>query len=99
MYNSGPLSVILSGNFMIKLENDIVAPLKPKFYRRYVDDIFNRGKASTNDILFEQLNKIKLHSKKLRDIRLTCVDGIYNTTVNRKSTKLPMAWSSIVPKR
>ena len=29
--------------------------------------------------------------------KLNWVNGIYNTMVNSKPTKLPMAWSSIVP--
>ena len=29
-----PLSVTFSDIYMVKLENDIVVPLKPKFYRR-----------------------------------------------------------------
>ena len=48
-----PLAVTFSDNYVIKLENDIVMPPKPKFYRRYVDDMCNRRKVILNDILFE----------------------------------------------
>ena len=59
-----------------------------------------------NAILFERLNKyhpkIKLASelnpKKFLDASLICFNGIYNTMINRKSTKSPFAWSSKVPK-
>ena len=37
----GPLSVTVSDIFIIKMENDIVIPKKPIFYRRFVDDIYN----------------------------------------------------------
>ena len=37
----GPLSVIFSDIFMTKLEDDVVRPLKPIFYKRFVDDTFN----------------------------------------------------------
>lgn len=37
----GPVSVVLAGCFINKIERDIVAPLKPRFYRRYVDDKYN----------------------------------------------------------
>ena len=37
----GPLSVTFSDIFMIKMENDTVIPMKPIFYRRYVDDIYS----------------------------------------------------------
>ena len=38
----GPLSVTLSDIWMVKIENNIVIPHKPTFYKRYVDDIINR---------------------------------------------------------
>ena len=50
------LSVTLSDIFMIKMENDIVIPIKPIFYRRYVDDICNRRKKNIEDKLFKALN-------------------------------------------
>ena len=52
----GPLSVTFSGIFIIKMENDIVIPTKPIFYRRYVDDIHNRRKKNVEDSLFRALN-------------------------------------------
>ena len=52
----GPLSVILSDIFMMKMENDVVKPTKPSFYKRYVDDIINRRKKNTIDELFNKLN-------------------------------------------
>ena len=89
-------SVTFSDVYMVKLENDIVVPLKPKFYRRYVDDMFNRRKVNTKDILFESLNNyhpqikltIETNPKKFLDTKLILTNGIYNTMVHRKSTKL-----------
>ena len=52
----GPLSVTFSDISMIKMENDIVIPTKPLFYRRYVDDICNRRKKNIDDSLFKALN-------------------------------------------
>ena len=51
----GPLSVTFSDIFMIKMENDIVISTKPIFYRRYVDDIYNRTKKNIEDS-FKALN-------------------------------------------
>ena len=34
----GPISVVLYNVFCVKIELDVVKPLKPKLYRRYVDD-------------------------------------------------------------
>ena len=50
---NGTLSVAFSDIYMVKPENDIVAPLKPKFFKRHIDDMFNRREIHTNDILFE----------------------------------------------
>ena len=74
----------------LKLENDIVVPLKPKFNRIYVDSMFNRRKVNMNDILFEQrLNNYnpkirlgKLNPKNFLEMKLICINGIYNTKVN-----------------
>ena len=38
----GLLSVTFAEIHMVRMENDIVIPLKPIFYRRFVDDIINR---------------------------------------------------------
>ena len=35
-----PLYVTFSDIYMVKPQNEIVVPLKPTFYRRYVHDIF-----------------------------------------------------------
>ena len=69
--------------------------------------MFTRTKVNTKDVLFESLNNyhpnikltIELHPKKLLDTKLILVNDIYSTMVNRKSTKLPIPWSSKVPKR
>ena len=39
-----PVSVTFNGIYLVKLENEIEVPLKPKFYKRYVDDILSKGK-------------------------------------------------------
>ena len=48
-----PRSVTFSDINIVKLDNDMVTPRKPKFYRRYVDDLFNRRKVNMNDIPIE----------------------------------------------
>ena len=40
----GPLSVVLSGIYVCKMEEDIVTPSKPLFYKRYVDNTYVRKK-------------------------------------------------------
>ena len=40
---------------MAKMENDIVIPSKPIFYRRFVDDNYSRPKLG-DSVLFDRLN-------------------------------------------
>ena len=103
----GPLSVTFSDIFMIKIENDIVIPTKPIFYRRYVDDIYNRRKENIEDSLFKALNSyhkskkltIEINPIKFLDTHLHNKDGTYVTKVYRKEAKIPAHWSSQIPKR
>ena len=103
----GPLSVTFSDIYMIKMENDIVTPMKPIFYRRFVDEFTTEERKGENDMLFDRLNsyhpKIKLtlelNPSKFLDTKLICQNGFYVTRVNRKKTKLPIPWSSKIPKR
>ena len=82
--------LLLVVSLWLKLENDIVVPLKPKFNRIYVDSMFNRRKVNMNDILFEQqlnnynpkIRLTKLNPKKFLETKLICINGIYNTNVN-----------------
>ena len=52
----GPLSVTLANIHMIKTEKDIVTPLKPIFYKRFVDGTYSRRKKGIHDKLYERLN-------------------------------------------
>ena len=47
----GPPSITFSDIYMIKMENDVVIPSKPIFYRRCVDKIYSRQKLGDN-VLF-----------------------------------------------
>ena len=47
----GPISVVLSDIYVCKMEEDIVAPSKPLFYKRYVDDTYVRRKKNETDEL------------------------------------------------
>ena len=42
--------------FMSKMEEDVVVPAKPIFYKRYVDDTYIRRKKNVNNELFQNLN-------------------------------------------
>ena len=55
-FMGGPISVVFSDIYMCKMEDDVVAPTKPIFCERYVDDTYIRRKENTKDELFEKLN-------------------------------------------
>ena len=50
------LSVTFSGTYLVRMKNEVVTPLKSKFYGRYVDGIFNRHNKNVVDILFKRLH-------------------------------------------
>ena len=52
----GLISVVFADIYMCKMEDDVVGPIKPLFYKRYVDDTYLRRKKNTEDELFEKLN-------------------------------------------
>ena len=52
----GPISVVFADIYMCKMEDDVVAPLKLIFYKRYVDDTYVRRKKNTIDALLKRLN-------------------------------------------
>ena len=44
-YGNATPSVTFSDIYMVKMENDVVIPLKLIFYRRFIDDICSRPEA------------------------------------------------------
>ena len=60
---SGPILVVLSIIFCVKMEFDVVKQLKPKLYKRYVDDIYSKRIKNQPDKLFEELNHYHLNIK------------------------------------
>ena len=103
----GPLSVTLVDIHMIRTEKDIVTPLKPIFYKRFVDDIYTRRKKGIHDKLYERLNNyhpnikltIEINPNKFLDTEIIENKGVIETKVYRKTTKLPVPWASNIPKR
>ena len=52
----GPISTVLSDIYICKMEEDIVTPSKPLFYKCYVDDTYVRRKTKKTDELDNVLN-------------------------------------------
>ena len=46
-----PISIVFSNMYMCKMENEVVKPLKPIFYKRYVDDTYAKSKRDETDLL------------------------------------------------
>ena len=77
------------------------------FYRRFVDDIINRRKKNIPDELYFKLNNyhrnikltIEISPVKFLDTQLVNLNGKIERKVYRKLNKLPVSWSSNIPKR
>ena len=103
----GPLSVIFSNIFMTKLEDEVVIPVNPEFYRRFVDDSITKRKKNQPDKLFEKLNAYhdnikftcEVQPDKFLDTKIEISNGTIVTSVYRKITKLPVHWVSKIPKK
>ena len=88
------------------MENNIVIPHEPIFYRRYADDIINRRNKHEEDLLFKKIDnyhpKIKLtieiNPPKFLDTEIIILNNEVVTSVHRKESKLPVPWESKVPK-
>ena len=103
----GPLSVSFANIHLTKLQKDQVKPLKPKFHRRFVDDVISRRLKNTHDSLFQNSNNyhektkftIETNPKKFPDTRLLLENDIIKTEFYRKDNKFPVDWKSQIPKR
>ena len=101
------LSVTLIDIYTVKMETEVVRPLKPLFYSRYVDDIYNRRRKDEFDKIFHALNNyhenvkltIEISPSKFLDTQLINIEGKYIIKVHRKESKIPIHWSSKIPKR
>ena len=93
--------------FMAKMERDIVNPMNPIFYKRYVDDTYVRRKKGVPDDLFNALNSyhpninltLDNNPEYFLDTVVSTENGDIKTSVHVKDNKYPVFWSSKVPKR
>ena len=101
----GPLSVTFTGCFMNNMEQQIVVPRNPLFYKRFVDDTYRRRKKGVTDEMFTAMNtfhpNIKLTIEQsptqFLDTQINLSNGTTSFSVVNKETKLPFHWSSKVP--
>ena len=101
-----PLSPVIANIFMSKLEADVVTPQAPPFYDRYVDDIFTKKSKNESDELLESMNcyhenikfTVEENPTHFLDTELHFTENSFSTSVFRKPGKLPVHWSSQVPR-
>ena len=70
------------------------------------DDISNNGEKNVEDTLFKRLKNyhqnsnliIQISLVKFLETRLNGIDNIYKPVIHREKTKLPLNWSSKVPR-
>ena len=99
--------MVFADIYTCKIEDDVVALIKPIFYKRYVDDTYIRRKKNTKDVLFEKLNtyhdNIKFTIEEKPTKFLDTEIGIHNsaiiTKVHTRSKKFSVHWSSKNPLR
>ena len=68
----GPIPAVLSDIFVCKMEEDTVAPSKPLFYKRYVDDTYVRRKKNETDELYNAPNLYHQNIKLTAKLQLRC---------------------------
>ena len=94
---NGPISVVLSNIFCVKMEFDVVWPLKPKLYEPHVDDIYSTRIRNEPDKLFGKLNNyhpnikltIEVNLSKLLDREIMIKNGIIEISAVVKESKIP----------
>ena len=79
------------------MEFDVVKPLKPKFNKRYVDDIYSKRIQNQPDKLVKLT--IEVNPSKFLDTEIMIKNGIIKTSLVVKECKIPNHWSSAVPKK
>ena len=87
------------------MEDGVVAPTKPIFHKRYVDDTYVTRKKNTKDKLFEKLSKYHDNSEltmdenptKFLDTEIVRHNSAIATKVYSRSKKFPLHWSSKIP--
>ena len=81
-------------------------PLKPKFYRQFVDDTYRRRKKNETDELFSKMNSchpninltIEINPSKFLDTKIVRNKNESNFFSHHKDYKLPFHWKSAVPR-
>ena len=91
---------------MTKTEREVVSPSKPKFHKCFVDDIINRRNKNQPADLFQNFKSndpnmkytVEVKPEIFLDTKIVYSNDVITTEVKRNDRKLPVHWSSKVPK-
>ena len=97
----GSISVVFADIYMCKMGHDVVDPIKPIFYKEYVDNTYVKRKKNTKDELFEKLkiyyDNVKLtieeNLTKFLDTEIVRHNSAIMTKIYTRSKKFPVHWS------
>ena len=103
----GSISVVPFDIYVCNMEEDIVAPLKPLFHKRYANDTCARRKKNETLELYNVLNSylqnikltLELDPTKFLDAEIIRSNGKSTTQLYNKQKKLPVHWTSKSPVR
>ena len=101
----GLVFVVFSDIYVCKMEEDIVIPANPIFYKRYIDDTYVQRKKHERDKLFIDLNSyheniklsLEINPNKFLNTEIIRTNQGIQMQVYNKAKKLPVYWSLKVP--
>ena len=86
---------------MTKREREVVNPSKPKFYKRFLDDIINRKNKAQLEDLFQKLNSnhpnmkytVEIKAEIFLNTKMVYSNDVVTNKVKHIETELPVHWS------
>ena len=95
----GPISAVFSDIYVCKMEEDIVIPANPIFYKRYIDETYVRRKKHETDKLFIDLTwyheniklTLEINPNKFLDTEIIHTNQGIKTQVYKKAKQLPIS--------
>ena len=92
---------------MVRTDNEVVKPMNPLFYKRFVDDIYSERNKFQQDVLFEVLSDfhpnieltIKVNPEKFLCTKIILNnEGVVTVQVYRKKIEKALPWVSKIQK-
>ena len=87
------------------MEKGVVTPTRSLFYKRYVEDAYERRKKNEGDELFNSLNfyhkdvrlTLEIYPTKFLDTKAIRIDNVIKTNVHIKNRKFAVHFTSKIP--